>query len=151
MINRNRNLKPRLYFAAPLFSHAEKEFNTKLADELRKIFDVFLPQQDGGLVSEMVKRGVQPANAFASMFNLDVIELKKCDVLLIILDGRTIDEGAAFELGYASALGKVCVGLQTDPRRLIASRNNPMIDCALHHIFDDTPSLLNWANAFSRA
>jgi nucleoside 2-deoxyribosyltransferase len=68
---------------------------------------------------------------------------------LIILDGRAIDEGAAFELGFATAFGKLCVGLQTDPRRLIASRNNPMIDCALQHIFEDAPSLLRWANNFN--
>jgi nucleoside 2-deoxyribosyltransferase len=149
MTNLNCLPKPRLYFAAPLFSHAEREFNVKVAEKLREKFDVYLPQQDGGLVSEMIRGGVEPRRAFSAMFNLDVIEIKKCDVLLIILDGRTIDEGAAFELGYASALGKVCVGLQTDPRRLIASRNNPMIDCALHHIFDDMPSLLGWANTFS--
>jgi nucleoside 2-deoxyribosyltransferase len=149
MIDRNCNPKPRLYFAAPLFSHAERQFNAVLASELRAAFDVYLPQKDGGLASEMVKQGVQPATAFITVFNLDVIEVRKCDVLLIILDGRTIDEGAAFELGYASALGKLCIGLQTDPRRLIASRNNPMIDCALQHTFEDTPSLLRWANTFN--
>src|SRR6266480_1713722 len=99
MINRNPNSKPRLYFAAPLFSHAERQFNTALASELGGNFDVYLPQKDGGLASEMMKQGVRPATAFITVFNLDVIELRKCDVFLIILDGRTIDEGAAFELG----------------------------------------------------
>jgi nucleoside 2-deoxyribosyltransferase len=138
-----------LYFAAPLFSHAERQFNSILASELSAVFDVYLPQEGGGLASEMIKQGVRPATAFKTVYNLDVIEVRKCDVLLIILDGRTIDEGAAFELGYASALGKLCIGLQTDPRRLIASRNNPMIDCALQHVFQDTSSLLSWAHTFN--
>jgi nucleoside 2-deoxyribosyltransferase len=140
--------KPRLYFAAPLFSDAERHFNAFLADKLRALFDVYLPQEDAGLVSEMVKQGIDADRAFMTVFNLDVIEVRKCDVLLIILDGRGIDEGAAFELGYANAMGKLCIGLQTDPRRSIASRNNPMIDCALQHVFADVEALLQWANTF---
>lgn len=151
MSTSNQFAKPRLYFAAPLFSHAERQFNATLALQLRSTFDVYLPQEDGGLVAEMVKTGVDAMQAFVTVFNLDVIEVRKCDVLLIVLDGRTIDEGAAFELGYANALGKLCIGLQTDPRRLIASRNNPMVDCALERIFEDTSSLLAWASMFKKS
>jgi len=139
--------KPRLYFAAPLFSDAERRFNEELVAELRLFFDVYLPQQDGGLLVNMVANGVQPKAAANVVFNLDVIEVKKCTVLLIILDGRTVDEGAAFELGYAYALGKRCIGLQTDPRRMILAANNPMIDCALEHVFTNVSALLAWARA----
>ena len=39
---------PSLYFAAPLFSQAELEFNARLAAEIEKLgIQVFLPQRDG--------------------------------------------------------------------------------------------------------
>lgn len=44
-----------IYFAGPLFSTAERSFNTQLAEELeRNEFEVFLPQRDG------VERGKPP-------------------------------------------------------------------------------------------
>lgn len=37
-----------IYFAAPLFSQAEREFNLMLTANLESIgFDIFLPQRDG--------------------------------------------------------------------------------------------------------
>ncbi len=81
---------------------------------------------------------------------LDIAALKKCDFVLIVLDGRSVDEGAAFELGYAYALGKVCYGLQTDPRRLLKiGINNPMIDCALQQVFSSVDDLVAWAKTFA--
>jgi nucleoside 2-deoxyribosyltransferase len=38
----------KIYFAAPLFSQAEVEFNQNLTDHIEKSgFSVFLPQRDG--------------------------------------------------------------------------------------------------------
>jgi nucleoside 2-deoxyribosyltransferase len=68
----------------------------------------------------------------------------------VILDGRTVDEGAAFEMGYAHALGRPCVGLQTDPRRLLPIGNNPMLDGALQHIFKDVNEVIAWVEEPSR-
>jgi hypothetical protein len=73
---------------------------------------------------------------------------KEADALLLILDGRTVDEGAAFELGIAYWRGKRCVGLQTDPRRLLPMGNNPMIACALERVFLDSASVILWAKQF---
>jgi nucleoside 2-deoxyribosyltransferase len=139
----------KLYFAAPLFNDMERSFNKAIAQHLASFFDVFLPQQDGGLMVDMVRDGTRPAEAARTVFRMDIDALNKCNVLLIVLDGRTIDEGAAFELGYAFALGKTCVGLQTDVRRLLTSGNNPMIACSLHHLFQDLDELLTWARQYS--
>jgi nucleoside 2-deoxyribosyltransferase len=65
------------------------------------------------------------------VFEGDLEAIRNSDVLLMILDGRAPDEGACFELGYAYSLNKVCVGLQTDVRRLLTIGNNPMIVGAL--------------------
>jgi nucleoside 2-deoxyribosyltransferase len=75
--------------------------------------------------------------------------MKKCDLILIVLDGRTVDEGAAFELGYVFAMGKPCYGLQTDVRRLLLTGNNPMLDCSLLQVFQDTEELIHWAQKYT--
>jgi nucleoside 2-deoxyribosyltransferase len=82
-------------------------------------------------------------------FHVEAIE--RCDILVIIMDGRSIDEDASFELGYALALAKVCVGLKTDSRTLLSFGDNPMIEVALRHICRDEQELLDWlrTNSFS--
>ena len=143
-------MKPSLYFAAPLFSQAELEFNATIAAQLQKHFAVYLPQRDGGLFADLVGRenqSVETASAF--IFRKDVDAINDADVLLVVLDGRVVDEGAAFEVGYAYAKGKVCVGLQTDPRRLVPFGNNPMINGPLIQIFCSVEQLLNWSESYA--
>ncbi len=137
--------KLRLYLAAPLFSEAELNYNRSLKARLSPYFDVFLPQEDGSIFVNLVAGGMSIAEASKRIFDCDVNAIETADVLLIVLDGRAIDEGAAFELGFAFAKGKKCVALQTDPRRLLSIGNNPMIDCAVQSVFENTQSLLVWA------
>ncbi len=144
------NSKPKLYFAAPLFSEAERTFNERIASLLSPFLDVYLPQKDGGLLVDMLAEGMHPKHAATTVFARDIDALKKCDILLIVLDGRSVDEGAAFELGYAHSMGKFCCGFQTDTRRLLQTGNNPMIDCALQCVFIRLNDLLAWAQTFSR-
>jgi nucleoside 2-deoxyribosyltransferase len=143
-------MRPKLYFAAPLFSEAELSFNSRIAKLLSPFFSVYLPQEDGCLMVELVRSGVSVKEAEATVFQLDMIALRQCNVFLIVLDGRVIDEGAAFELGVAHAFGKTCVGLQTDPRRLLGTGNNPMISSALSSVFSTSETLLEWANRYSQ-
>jgi len=100
----------RIFLAAPIFSLAEREFNSKLAEELRKRgHDVFLAQELGILdtPSEDVKR---------KLFEEDLKALDGSDVVVAVLDGMEVDSGVAFELGYAYARGKKIVGVRTDHR-----------------------------------
>jgi len=147
LVNTNRNR--RVYIASPLFSQAELRFNKAIKQLLEPFFTVYLPQEDGGLMSEMVKEGIPSHIASETVFRLDVQAIKDCDYLLMVLDGRAIDEGAAFELGLAFSLGKECIGLQTDIRRLLPSGNNPMIKQALSHTFDSLDELRTWAEGVS--
>jgi nucleoside 2-deoxyribosyltransferase len=107
-----------------------------------------LPQENGGLFANMVADGMAIDRAAKKVFNCDVEAIESADVLLIVLDGRAVDEGAAFELGIAYARGKKCIALQTDMRRLLPIGNNPMIDCAVESTFENVDSLLAWAHAF---
>lgn len=132
----------RLYIASPLFSDAEKAFNSALKNSLKAHFQVFLPQEDGILLADRLVLGENAQAVMGEIFTADLTEIKHCDVLVIVLDGRTVDEGAAFELGYAYSLGKKCYGLQTDPRRLLPAGNNPMIEHSCEAIFSSLPDLV---------
>lgn len=145
----SNNDRPLIYLAAPLFSKSELAFNLELTVLLEKYLDVYLPQRDGGKVVDLVAKGVPAKEAYQSIFERDLDALRNSHALLILLDGRTIDEGAVFELGVAYSTRKCCVGLQTDPRRLLPLGNNPMIECALERVFFDTPAMCVWAKEFS--
>ena len=141
--------KRAVYLAGPLFSEAERVFNHRVKTLLIPYFDVYLPQEDGGLLVDMIGEGMSPKVASRCIFLGDVQAIRDADLLIIILDGRSVDEGAAFELGSAYALGKPCYGLKTDPRQLLAIGNNPMIDGPLEYIFRSVDELVQWAKEVS--
>jgi len=100
----------KIFLAAPLFSEAERDFNSKVAERLRnKGFEVWLAQESpfihGGTFKEK-----------ETIFKEDISALKSCDVVVAILDGVEVDSGVAFEMGYAVAIGKPVIGLKTDHR-----------------------------------
>jgi len=120
----------KVYIAAPLFSEIEKRFNLELNQFIKSLgFDTYLPQLDGGLVSELIKQDVsrKRANIIKMVFERDLDAIKKADILVFVLDGRVPDEGGCVELGIAYALGKRCVGYKTDVRSLVNGTDNLMI------------------------
>lgn len=134
----------KVYLAAPLFSPAERERNRHLRDQIATIGNVFLPQEDGELIFDLLRDGVPLEEAKARIFSSDIKAITDADVLVIVLDGRSIDEGACFELGYAFCLGKTCVGLKTDARSLLAFGDNPMVEGALARTFHNEDELVSW-------
>jgi nucleoside 2-deoxyribosyltransferase len=142
--------RPRLYLAAPLFSQAERVFNLEVREALEPSFQVYLPQVDGLLLVDEVARGMNIKQAYEAIFAADTTAILAADCLLAVLDGRSIDEGTAFELGFAFAHKKLCFGLQTDPRRLVVYGNNPMIEQAVETVFCSIDELTTWARGFHR-
>ena len=140
----------KVYLAAPLFSAMERDRNRSLRDSIAEVANVYLPQEDGCLIFDLIGAGVSLEEAKRQIFNNDIRAITDCDVLLILMDGRSIDEGASFELGYAFCLGKMCVGLKTDSRSLLPFGDNPMIESALRQIFNNEETLANWLRDFSR-
>lgn len=90
--NEDVSMTDTIYIAGPLFNPKEREFNEELRDLLDPFFDVFLPQEDAGM-----REDSDPEE----LFRADIEALDECDYLLIVLDGPVVDDGAAFELGYA--------------------------------------------------
>ena len=140
----NRKRKSKIYLAGPLFSDAERKFNEKVTQILEEWADVYLPQRDGGLMSEMVQTGIPSDVAANRVFHRDMDAILEADYVIAILDGRAIDEGVAFELGIAFSNSKRCVALQTDSRRLASWGNNPMITGALEIVFHSVEDLASW-------
>jgi nucleoside 2-deoxyribosyltransferase len=141
----------RVYLAGPLFSDGERSRNRSIRDAILSFANVYLPQEDGGLIVDLVRDGMPVEQAKSEIFGQDIQAIQQCDVLVIVMDGRAIDEGASFELGYAFALGKTCVGLKTDSRTLLPFGDNPMIEAALRDIFRDDASLIAWLADFCGA
>lgn len=133
----------RVYLAAPLFNDIERSFNDRLTALLESFAEVFLPQRDGKLMRDLVSQGMGVEAARQLVFEADVSALKRCNHVVAVLDGRTIDEGVAFEIGYARALGKVCIGLKTDDRAMLPSGDNPMILAGCHELFGNTLELVD--------
>ena len=127
----------RVYFAAPLFSQAEQEYNLKLVKVLEDHgYEVFLPQRDGYLAAEL--DGKTDEELTQMIFDKDLSEVLKADIVFVLLDGRVPDEGACVELGIAYASGKRCYGFKTDSRSVERGLDlNPMIGGCLIKTFSD--------------
>lgn len=117
----------KVYFAAPLFSQSEKDYNLQLTKILEDHgYEVFLPQRDGYLAAEL--QGKTEEELTQMIFEKDVGEVLKADIIFMVLDGRIPDEGACVELGIAFANGKRCYGVKTDARSAEINMDlNPMI------------------------
>jgi nucleoside 2-deoxyribosyltransferase len=93
----------RVYLAAPLFGEAEREFNEKIKSRLEEAeFSVFLPQEECN----------------ENIFDCCIENLKKSEAVIGVFDGPQVDDGTAFECGYAFAKSIPVVGLRTDFRRV---------------------------------
>lgn len=132
----------KIYIAAPMFSSSELQFNEELANALENIgLSVFLPQRSGYKLVDLM-RFMPVAEAVAMIFTRDISEIRNADILIVVLDGRTIDEGACVELGFAYAQGKKCYGLKTGPRTMMNGQINPMISECLIDIYTTIDELL---------
>lgn len=140
-----------IYFAAPLFSQAERHFNQSLTEKLELMdYQVFLPQRDGVEGHKPPYDKMTREERRSAMFQLDTTKIMESDVFLFVLDGRVPDEGACVELGIAYThkklqhSDKLLIGLHTDARAaFMGSKLNPMIRVPLEYIAADEEQLLH--------
>ena len=105
----------RIYVAGALFSEAERAWLDGLAARLRgEEFDLFVPHEQFDELRELTAAGV---------YRVDADGLREADVLLAWLDGPSIDDGTACEIGMFAELVhrdrrryRGIVGLVTDLR-----------------------------------
>jgi nucleoside 2-deoxyribosyltransferase len=119
--------RPYAYIAGPLFTEGERYEVESLDELVRSLgFDTFLPHRDNPPKTE---------HNVATIFANDKGAIDRCDVIVANLNGIMTDDGTAWELGYAFALGKFGIGLFTDWRARFPARLevvNLMMQCSLH-------------------
>lgn len=103
-----------IYFAAPLFTMAERRFNEELVDAIQAGYDnqigFIMPQKFGG--------------SPAALYSQCLENLKICDEVVAMIDGAEMDAGTAFEIGVATAIGKKVIAVRTDFRKSGDMPNN---------------------------
>lgn len=103
----------KIYLAGPLFLEAEQDWLAGLKRQLQELgYDVVWPYELfnqteistwGDTASRKIMEGCRDA-------------LDACDLVVALLDGTQVDDGTAWELGYACAKGIPAVGIRTDAR-----------------------------------
>ena len=103
----------KIYLAGPLFSDAERDWLRGLKGELGELgYDVLWPyelfNQDelvswGDAASRRIMEGCRDA-------------IEACDLVVALLDGTQVDDGTAWELGFAYAKAIPAVGIRTAAR-----------------------------------
>jgi nucleoside 2-deoxyribosyltransferase len=102
-----------IYFAGPLFSQAERIWNSNLIRELNVLIPnakIVLPQVETRRF--FTEHGVN----FKGIVRACIDGIDSADVILAVLDGSDADSGTCWECGYAFAKGKRVIGLRTDLR-----------------------------------
>ena len=104
----------RIYLAGPMFTPYERAFLADCAERLRaEGFDVFVPHEQGLVGRDATSEAV---------FEIDAGGLESADAVLAVLDGPSVDDGTACEIGLFHGLKqrdperKGVVGLLTDLR-----------------------------------
>jgi nucleoside 2-deoxyribosyltransferase len=127
--------------AAPLFTAAEQAFNRALAADLERLgYRVFLLQRD------VPQRDVPKARGrdrTRRIFAACRRGLRQANCVVAVCDGPVVDDGTAWEIGYAVALGKPVYALRTDSRAVARDgRVNLMIQESARRLFRSVPALL---------
>jgi len=104
--------KHSVYFAAPLFSLAEREFNNRIVTGLRKL----MPELNFIVPQEYADESREKKGFIKIAFDYCISSIEKADVMLCMLDGSDADSGTCIEMGCAYALGKPIIGVRTDFR-----------------------------------
>ncbi|RMC51413.1 nucleoside 2-deoxyribosyltransferase [Lactobacillus sp. ESL0263] len=104
----------KIYFANALFSQAELNYNAQLAAKIRQLdqtIDLYLPQENDSINDKQ-------AYADSKMIaQADTEKLLASDLMVAVLDGLSIDNGVASEIGVAYAKEIPIIGLYTDTRQ----------------------------------
>ncbi|GAC1319833.1 MAG: nucleoside 2-deoxyribosyltransferase [Isosphaeraceae bacterium] len=133
----------RIYFAGPLFTQAEREWNRALADSLIVAgHSVFLPQEE--------IKDLESLDAEA-IFQLDVDGVRSSDAILAILDGADPDSGTCFECGLAFALRLPILVVRTDFRAggdALPGQKLPAINLMLSQSATKIVSLVDPSHSF---
>ncbi|MDE1549042.1 nucleoside 2-deoxyribosyltransferase [Jeotgalibaca caeni] len=128
----------KVYYAAPLFSEMELQYNVYLTDKIKALYpelDIYIPQEQGD---------INDKNAYADSVMIakyDTDALLASDFMIAVLDGATIDVGVATEIGVTYQAGIPIIGLYTDSRQQGATNQQKL--AALQEVAESQFSYIN--------
>ena len=120
--------KQRAYLASPLgFAASTEAFMRRLQEALAPLVEGDNPWDFGGpeLGEEFARvnaiAGYDERRATLHAINMRIAAqteaaIRRCDLVVAVLDGVDVDSGTASEIGFAFGLGKRSYGLRTDLR-----------------------------------
>ncbi|MDN6639245.1 MAG: nucleoside 2-deoxyribosyltransferase [Tetragenococcus sp.] len=104
----------KVYFAAPMFAKSDLVYNSYLVEKIRQKYPelvIYMPQENGEINDKT-------AYADSKMIALaDTEKVEESQLMIALLDGSTIDNGVASEIGVAYANHIPVLGLYTDSRQ----------------------------------
>lgn len=116
----------KIYQAGPLFTSPECHWHNHMKSDFEAAgHDVFWP----GTTSDVLTLKSEEVPAFVFKHCKDGID--NAEIVVALLDGPQVDDGTAWECGYAYASGKPVIGIRTDFRPAGENkfvRVNTMID-----------------------
>jgi nucleoside 2-deoxyribosyltransferase len=117
-----------VYIAGPLFTESERNYLEKIEKAINELgYETYLPHRDGGIF----KRGESKSEDF---FKKDIEAIKKCKILVAVLNGSDVDSGTSWELGFAFSKAITIYGLLDDTRKPSKDLLNPMISSSISKI-----------------
>ncbi len=115
-----------IYLASPLgFAASTESFMLRIEQLLKaEGFEVANPWRnpvgqevpDAREISEEERRILALKALNNAIAERNEADIRRCDLVLAVLDGVDVDSGTASEIGFAYALGKPVLGLRTDFR-----------------------------------
>uniref|UniRef100_I2Q060 Nucleoside 2-deoxyribosyltransferase n=1 Tax=Desulfovibrio sp. U5L TaxID=596152 RepID=I2Q060_9BACT len=132
-----------IYLAGPLFTHAERAYLSSLRDRLRQLPDTTVTWP-GDLFDDAYLATLGPG-AKQHIFERCRDAIHAATHVIALLDGTQVDDGTAWEIGYAYARDLPIIGLRTDFRQAgdtAHSVANAMIECSCQAIHRSADELL---------
>jgi nucleoside 2-deoxyribosyltransferase len=132
----------RIYQAGPLFSRAEQTWNQELTRRIEGAGHLVTAPVDLLTPEQIHEAGDQAPKL---IFETCLTAVDRAECVVACLDGPQVDDGTAFEIGYAYARGLPVIGIRTDLRRAGEtdySRVNSMIQGCLCRLVEDIEGAL---------
>lgn len=112
-----------VYQTGPLSLQAEKDFHSKISAALKAAGDVVVWSGDLTPDDRIASAGPDIA---PPVFTARKLAIERCACVVALLNGKQIDEGTAWEMGYAYARGLPVYGICADARMADGTGHNRM-------------------------
>jgi len=140
-----------IYFAAPLFTAAERAWNAAVVADLRAALpavEILVPQEFCAVFDAAKHAG--SSTDFAAVFAACRDNLVRATVVVAVLDGADCDSGTAWEVGHAYARGVPVIGWRSDWRPAEDGAANCMLSRSCRAIVADGAAVVTAVRALEQ-